>query len=1175
MEKATFEKPVIGNEAALRRSWVTLLLAAAAVGTRGETLFLHHSFDRGLGVVDFGPPHATGKVEGNVRWVEEGVAGRAAGFDPGAGPGTLTVHLGEQALTSRWTLAFFLSIGMKEALVAPGDELLTVLDQHGDVLLRMDVSGNVSVHAPSGWSAGLPCLDALYWIDGETQHLAVAYDSDGSLVSRPRGVLTAYWQGRPYGAMLLDLGDRRPAALRFASGSLPIVMDELQIFAAALSQPALVELSRRPQSPPKDVMRRMGEWIRFYEECPFNVRRQQWKDQVKTSVTVEAESGTGGKVLSGWHSAMSSGNAHVELAAHESTDVPFDIREPGDYALALRYSLDRRLDPMWPVRSPQARTEWSDNAAAIEVLLDGQPLATERLYPTGITDGHTGDVDPWAWHALAEGRKFSLGAGQHVLTLRVVSALAELRLDALLIGKNLPPPPPHPRWVDAYRVSPAWWVAGKETTIQRSGLFRRERVDTYAITLRNRNDEPYTALVRLESDRLDRGQTATTDTTRIEMAPNEEKSFRIVFRSRAAAKGITGYVRVLLWNEDTAIPMEYRLWNVIPEAFHATRPHPRLLPTPDAERQRQFREWLKHRDSQALTPEIRQWAAGPDKSKLSAEYRVLAHWANLFPAPLLEDRLAILDMWMSMSEEQIASYLPQAASENAGYGLCWDKVNNHVAGCWAGPSFDYRTSPPAHIWKPEGNLDIVTQLWARGIKREEWTARGCPPFDRTDLPIVEGQWSRERDPDVFSGLRSLRWSMITGLPYGGMGYQSADMPRDSGIPLVAEAYYLTGDPAFAQQAYRMARAFARAYTARPRQFLFRLYREDRGWWGSRWGNRYMSGMGERVIQRLGTIVLDLCWDGLTESQRNEIEHNVFRFGMYETTYGPLWDDPDKAIKVNYEDPPGFVPAGLVLGDPGPRRGLHDFFRLVNKMVCSDGVHICSIGTYGGPRMYLKFMKMLHDLGVDVKAGNPALRNAFLAYPRLVFSCGSVQPMDDGGGGQELLGLWPTFGSPDAEQYEWGYALFGDPLFPMMADFLTQLGHAAYHEKRPHERANNIRRFYARHAEGLAGEDGRFPLAQIWPPVFVAPDKGMAMLRNRVASDPLDWIEVLFDYGKYGGRFHGHPSKLSILTAYNGQIGSQDFGDLTRNATEGNNDWFMGGYSHNTCLLYTSPSPRDS
>ena len=50
-----------------------------------------------------------------------------------------------------------------------------------------------------------------------------------------------------------------------------------------------------------------------------------------------------------------------------------------------------------------------------------------------------------------------------------------------------------------------------------------------------------------------------------------------------------------------------------------------------------------------------------------------------------------------------------------------------------------------------------------------------------------------------------------------------------------------------------------------------------------------------------------------------------------------------------------------------------------------------------------------------------------------------------------------------------------------------------------------------------------------------------MLRNRTAVDPIDWKEVIFDYGMHGGRSHGHAAKLATIPSFNGQIVSMEYG----------------------------------
>ena len=72
-------------------------------------------------------------------------------------------------------------------------------------------------------------------------------------------------------------------------------------------------------------------------------------------------------------------------------------------------------------------------------------------------------------------------------------------------------------------------------------------------------------------------------------------------------------------------------------------------------------------------------------------------------------------------------------------------------------------------------------------------------------------------------------------------------------------------------------------------------------------------------------------------------------------------------------------------------------------------------------------------------------------------------------------------------------------------------------------------------------ESNLPVQDLWPALYIAPVKGMAMLRNKAAAEPIDWKEVIVDYGLYGGRAHGQPAKLATIPSFNGQIVSMEYG----------------------------------
>lgn len=1129
-------------------------------------VLLHHGFDRGVEEPTFFFSEGGGVLsEGGMEILEEGISGPSL-FLPGGGDGELTISLPENAANATdagWTLSAFWRQPEKASMTRIDNAVLEILDREGNPMARLGLDGFLKVFPVAGSkeSVGGAPLDALYWLPGEGIHFAFVYDPAGSRLPGINGRFTAYWQGKPFFGQNVDFGERRPAAFRVVANDLPLEFDELRFFAGALNRRALVELTRNPGLSEAGIDSLLKVAADFSAGSAFEKRQRAWRDAAGSGRLISFPEDPSAKEK---NDVPGAGGVFENKFSRLTKDRPvvleFDSPEENRAALAVRYSLARKIDLMWPLSNPGARGFWIDNFVPVEVFLNGESLGEVRLFPTGEGDSHTGDIDPWAWGVIAEGHEQKILRGKNVLEIRRAGDLlarANPSLDALLLLPEdaIPAAPEFPRWVDSYRIPPVWWVEGMTSEVKDG-----ERIDTFQISLRNRNDEPYRAALTLNSDRLQSGQTAMADVATVDLPPGGSQELSIAVRTPEGAEDLSGFVRVNLWEEDSGSHMEYRLWHHRPREGWAGQPHPRLFPAPDKNRQQAFRAWLESREEKLLTPELLAWAAGPGKEDASPSRSILEYRLKTFPQPLLGERLEILDMWMEMTPEQLASYLPRGPAEDPKYGTGWVKVGEQLSGHWAGETFDYEMTPAAHQWKPEGDLDVVTRFSAKG---RDFASRRKP---QAEQKVKEGSFDRAEDPILFSGLRSIRWNMLAPTEYNEV---KADYPKNSGVGLVAEAYYLTGDPAYARRAYEMLMAFARSYSEKPRFFLDGLFREDRGLWGTRLHNRYLHLIGYRVLPRLGAYVLDLCWKGLTPEQRLDIEHNVIRTGMFESTIGPVFDDPDFVGKANFEDPPVFIPVADVIGDPAPYRSLDEFFQLMNRMVLKDGVHICSIGTYGVIKSYHSFLRLLDQLGVDVTTDNPGLKNSFHAQPRLVFSIGSTQPMDDGGGGQNALGLNPNFHAASPEIAAWGAELSGNPLVPQIHSFLHALQNEVNQGPTGAERAERLRSFYKNFAAGTAGDEN-FPVKEIWRPVFVAKEKGIAMLRNRTGGDPMDWIEVLVDYGKYGGRYHGHPSKLGILTAYNGQIGSMDFGDVFRNEKKGRNAWLMGGYVHNTVQVDFSP-----
>ena len=72
---------------------------------------------------------------------------------------------------------------------------------------------------------------------------------------------------------------------------------------------------------------------------------------------------------------------------------------------------------------------------------------------------------------------------------------------------------------------------------------------------------------------------------------------------------------------------------------------------------------------------------------------------------------------------------------------------------------------------------------------------------------------------------------------GGAPYKDTVLTRHRNVHvgMVIDAYYLTGDPAYARKAVEMLKIMAWKYTGFTKHSQGALHREDRDWWGGRVG----------------------------------------------------------------------------------------------------------------------------------------------------------------------------------------------------------------------------------------------------------------------------------------------------------------------------------------------------
>lgn len=1131
--------------------WTIVLLGIGVLSGTARAdpkLVLYHSFDKGITPPDYAAGRVTVTAGKDVKRRDDGIYGKAVRFDRDARDAAVRIDLGGMLKAESGTIALWQVLDEKDAYTQPQDNLLTLVDGKNKPIFKLDKSGILSVYE-GGKEIVFGCFDSMYWLKGNREHLALTWDGGGSGVKSPRGIVRVYWRGRPYASYVMDL-TQQPAAVVIGDVSAGISADELYVWDQALPQRGIWELMRQKPNDIGALERAMADRCALEDKRPTAVRDAAWAQRVGQGILIEAEANPGeSKPLtnpvperSGERFRASGGDpengnpSNAATASGRGCVFPGDkpltfkmtVRKDGAYALALRYCLERRVNTLWPQNS-SAKTPCGENYATVKVELDGKPLGQdgkERLYPTGVYYNHSGDVEPWAWHALAAGKNTRLTAGEHELTVRFESGLDKPLYDALLVSEETGPMPPYPRWVDKYRIPPAWWVENRVTR-EAGG----KRYDTYTVTLRNRCDEPCSYEIVVGPDKLKK-QTVTSDASRIALKPFEEKAFTVTFEMPANSQGISEWANVYLWNEDVPLQQQYMLWNMVPEKGFTEREHPTLLPAPDPKLRAAFREWMKTRDAKVFAPDLKKWAGA-----------LLA----------VDDRIGAVDAWMKMDEKAIDRYIPDGMAYFYGYGTGWERVRREYNGV-----DNYGSGNPVlKRIEPDGDIDLVTSVT---FEAPDWGDVQKAQKDPSIKPrLYTKTYLAGRDDDVIAALRYSRWTSIMPvqgkwlhytIPYGDtpLGRQGTD------LSVMANAYYLTGDPAYAKKAFQMLRIGMRKYTLIVKHDRTRLCREDRDWDGGRVGTRTQVP----ALKSLGLQVLDLAWDALTPQQRTIIEQNAVRWSLYEGMFGPLFDNPAVYDSANQDDMPS-LDAGPVLGDVEVRENeLPFFFSNYKDVVFPDGIHMCKTGCYGNVDDYIRWMRRLATAGVDVNKDNPALRNAFLAQRHLIFSCGGMAWFGDGG-----LGEMQDAGITTRANYEWAYEQYGDPLLKIMPDFLDAIKqiNAQTGAIRSQGTAQPGRAQKRLDAMAALHEPRRFPMDEIWPSVAVAPHTGVAMLRNHTATSPAGWVEVILDYGRPEGRCHAHPARLATITSFNGQLTSSDFGDMFRGKPE--NALVCSTYGHNT------------
>ena len=1092
---------------------ILLFLTLFAHCLMGQEILMYQSFDNKISTFDY--LAGKGKVNSaeKIQLRKPAIRGNALWFDQSHPEGKLRIDLAPLQDAEDWTIALWNLIQVKEWLSAPTNNLITLLDEKERPIIKLSKSGGVFVFEDEK-VIHMECFDALYWVRGSKEHLALTWESHGSGISSQKGMLRAYWKARPYAALAMEL-KRRPVSMEIGEESAGLGVDDLYVFNSSLSLRSIWELMRFRGNDPRLLQERLANLEKLEEQRPTANRMANWARLTQKGILIEAEAIPEGNdvivspaqkadrnnlyVASNNPASVASGRSCVE-PGDKTLSFRFTIDQTNEYALALRYLLERRMHQFWP-QSSSAATPWSENYCEVKVRLNGTPLGkSEKLYPTGTYSGHTGDVEPWAWHTLNGGQKLRLRKGEHNLSVTFSKGLAKPKYDALLLSQEIGPKPQHPRWVDSYRIPPAWWVAARKTT-NAGG----KRIDSYEVTLRNRCDEPCSYEIVVDNERV-QPQEVRSSVKHIAFKPFEEKSFEVIFESDSDLENHSGWVNVYLWNDDVSLRQKYRLWNLIPAKKPQSRSRVSLLPKPNLKMQAALSAWLKKRKLEEFTEDLKDWTKA--RNLVLSEH---GQPVRGFPAALSGKRLEALDLWMKMGEKEIEQFLPDGPAEHNGYGTGWERMGIEYSGLW-------HKTPRVKSIHPNGDVDFVTSLSVEGPPQKG----KAEPYKKI---YVIG-----KDDDLISSMRDTRWKSMMGHGLSGAApYRDSPLGREkySGITLPAEAYYLTGDEAYAKKAFQMIRIFARKYTGLTKHFQFALNREDRDWWGGRIGGRYLMKFGPRYYHAMGVYVLDLIWDALTPEERLIIEHNVIRWGVYEGMSGPLFEEPAFFAAVNKEDMP-YLPMGKLLGDPAPVQGLQFFYDVFKDIVLADGLHQCSLGSYGGVAGYISFLQKLNGYGLDVSK-NLALRNSFLAQPSFIFSGGGFPNIDDGGG-VNLTGLGAGFGCPSKKQYSWAKEIFKDDKYDLWPSLIAAA--KSVNNGPAEKKAERMRKEYQRDPAILE---------KLWPNLYIAPVKGLAILRNRKAKEPIDWKEVIFDYGLYGGRSHGHPAKLATIPSFNGQIVSMEYG----------------------------------
>ena len=366
---------------------VAFLVLPVCVTQAAPRVLLYHSFDKGLTEVDYSTAPVEVKVVGRVELRTDGIYGSAAQFPTDAADSSLRIDLGAIGNASAGTLALWNILDVKKGLTAPGENLATMLDADGKPIFKINKAGHVSVYE-DGKVTVMSCFDALWWLTYSREHLTITWETGASGVGTHSGIVKVYWKARPYGAFVMEL-KRKPASLVIGQGGAGLSADELYLFDDALPLRAIWDLMRQQPKSIEKLESDIAARCDVEAKRPAAALRAAWDRASTGGILVEAETGKdtqGEQVkISSLVAAGDNGVVTVTNAASTASGRAFispgrtavrlaiQIDQPGRYSLALRYSMDRKMSPIWPQNST-AKTPWTDNYASVKVLVNGKAL---------------------------------------------------------------------------------------------------------------------------------------------------------------------------------------------------------------------------------------------------------------------------------------------------------------------------------------------------------------------------------------------------------------------------------------------------------------------------------------------------------------------------------------------------------------------------------------------------------------------------------------------------------------------------------------------------------------------------------------------------------------------------------------------------------------------------------